>query len=93
MTKTELKEIARISEDAKNAKKPVCLIFNSEVTVHLRGSGKGGPCQETALATAIYLKQRHRQHEALQVLNTHKEFSSQWQLEFCCQEYLKQSTE
>ncbi|KAF6029692.1 GLYCTK [Bugula neritina] len=66
MTKTELKEIARISEDAKNAKKPVCLIFNSEVTVHLRGSGKGGPCQETALATAIYLKQRHRQHEALQ---------------------------
>jgi len=64
VTKSELNDIARAAEDGKNMRRPVCLIFTSEITVELRGrGGMGGPCQEVALATAIALRKRHKESE------------------------------
>lgn len=70
VTKSELNDIARAAEDGKNMRRPVCLIFTSEITVELRGrGGMGGPCQEVALATAIALRKRHKESETFRVGN------------------------
>lgn len=67
MSKNELKMISKVAEDAQNMKKPVCLIFSSEITTEVTGGGMGGPCQEVALATAIELKRRYDSHDSLRV--------------------------
>lgn len=67
LSKKEIKMITEAAEEACNTKKPVCLVFTSEVTVEVKGTGTGGPCQEVALATAIELKKRYERHESLKV--------------------------
>lgn len=44
------------------------MVFTSEVSVEVTGTGIGGACQEVALATAIELKKRHDQNDNLKVL-------------------------
>lgn len=43
--------VSRLKEHliSLSIKKPVCMIFGGEVTVKVRGSGKGGRCQQLAL--------------------------------------------
>ena len=69
LSKTELKNIANLANDANNMKKPICLIFTSEITVDLKNDscGKGGRCQEVALATAIELQKKSEHHSCLKV--------------------------
>lgn len=71
MSKMELRHITSVVVTAANMKKPVCLIFTSEIAVDLNNEslGKGGKCQEVALVTAIELKKKHDQHSCLQVQN------------------------
>jgi glycerate-2-kinase len=40
---------------AARGTQPVCLLAGGETTVHVRGAGRGGRCQELALAAAIEL--------------------------------------
>ena len=75
LKKSELNEIARAAEDGKNMRRPVCLVFTSEVTVEVRGTGMGGPCQEVALATAIELSKRHYECETFRVGFTFHRFN------------------
>ncbi|XP_067936933.1 glycerate kinase-like isoform X2 [Watersipora subatra] len=67
MPKTELKSIAIIANEARSTKKPICLIFTSEIVIDVKeGSpGRGGRCQEVALATAINLQKKYSEHESL----------------------------
>lgn len=67
MNKKDLKMIAKSAEEACSMRRPVCLIFTSEITTEVKGSGLGGPCQEVALATAIQLKKRYDKYECLRV--------------------------
>lgn len=67
MSKSEINQVARAAEDGANMRRPVCLVFTSEILVEVTGSGTGGPCQEVALATAIELGKRTEKSVALQV--------------------------
>jgi hydroxypyruvate reductase len=42
-------------EQARSLRSPACLIAGGETTVTVRGSGRGGRCQELALAAALEL--------------------------------------
>lgn len=70
MTKFEMTRIVRAAEEASCRRHPVCLIFTSEIATEVKGTGIGGPCQETALATAIELQCRYTKYECLQVCHT-----------------------
>jgi hydroxypyruvate reductase len=56
------RELARTALDAQRgrgpARPPCCLIASGETTVTVRGRGRGGRCQELALAAALELADR-----------------------------------
>ena len=53
----EAREVAReLLERARGLQPPACLVAGGETTVTVRGRGKGGRCQEFALAAALELQ-------------------------------------
>jgi hydroxypyruvate reductase len=48
-------EHARLARDYATAARPIAILSGGELTVTLRGGGRGGPNQEYALALAIHL--------------------------------------
>lgn len=53
----EARVVAReLVERARRLRPPACLIAGGETTVTVRGSGRGGRCQEFALAAALALR-------------------------------------
>jgi len=53
--RTIAEEAVRVSEGGASVAPPACLLYAGETTVTVRGEGKGGRCQELALAAAIAL--------------------------------------
>ena len=57
----EAREVAReLVARARQLEPPACLIAGGETTVTIRGKGKGGRCQEFALAAALELQPGER---------------------------------
>jgi glycerate 2-kinase len=53
----EAQQVARdLVERARELRPPACLIAGGETTVTVRGGGRGGRCQELALAAALALR-------------------------------------
>ncbi|KAL1436325.1 hypothetical protein MTO96_049832 [Rhipicephalus appendiculatus] len=51
----ELEQLKESAERAFDMGRPICVVAAGETTVHVTGPGKGGRCQELALAAAIEL--------------------------------------
>lgn len=68
----ELEQLKESAERAFDMGRPICVVAAGETTVHVTGSGKGGRCQELALAAAIELNRLFNhaelQHAELVVL-------------------------
>ncbi|KAL3178496.1 hypothetical protein MRX96_038393 [Rhipicephalus microplus] len=68
----ELEQLKESAERAFDMGRPICVVTAGETTVHVTGSGKGGRCQELALAAAIELNRLFNhaelQHAELVVL-------------------------
>lgn len=63
----ELEQLKESAERAFNMGRPICVVAAGETTVNVTGPGKGGRCQELALAAAIELD-RLFNHAELQPL-------------------------
>ncbi|XP_050026967.1 glycerate kinase isoform X1 [Dermacentor andersoni] len=61
----DLEQLKESAERAFDMGRPICVVAAGETTVNLTGPGKGGRCQELALAAAIELD-RLFQHSELQ---------------------------
>lgn len=64
--KTMINEMRKLVEEMMNTNKPLCIIAAGETVVKVKGSGRGGRCQELAIAFAISLHESFRKSARLQ---------------------------
>lgn len=57
ISKSTITALRTVVEESSHIGRPICILAAGETTVHVRGNGTGGRCQQMALSAAIHMHQ------------------------------------